>query len=348
MIVGAGPGGAVAGYVLARFGHRVALIDRADVPEYKVGESLPGAIRRLLSHLELSSLLDEEDRHQTSLGNVSSWGSDELEAKDFIDDPDGLSWHLDRPQFERDLRRQALDSGCVWFSASVRSVEREGQEMKVSLPDRELRAKYVIDATGRPASIALRLGAERELDDELIALCAWVEKLEGDQDLRTLLEAVPDGWWYTASVPGGHRVVVLHVNGDKAAGILRTDGEWTRRLRETNFVSDVVGDAKMILGPYGKEACGSVLSPFFGQGWVAVGDAAMAFDPLSSQGMFNAIYSGMKAAQAIDGTLAGKGGLFEEYAERLRSIRKTYLARHRLVYATEQRFSQHDFWRQRH
>src|SRR5260370_25731377 len=40
------------------------------------------------------------------------------------------------------------------------------------------------------------------------------------------------------------------------------------------------------------------LSPACGQGWLAVGDAAIAFDPLSSQGIMTAIYSAQKAGAA--------------------------------------------------
>ena len=36
-----------------------------------------------------------------------------------------------------------------------------------------------------------------------------------------------------------------------------------------------------------------------GDGWVAAGDAACAFDPLSGQGIFKALDGGMRAAEAV-------------------------------------------------
>src|SRR5436190_5494193 len=43
----------------------------------------------------------------------------------------------------------------------------------------------------------------------------------------------------------------------------------------------------------------------FGEGWVAVGDAAQSYDPLSSQGLRYALESGIRAAFAVDAALDG-------------------------------------------
>ena len=42
------------------------------------------------------------------------------------------------------------------------------------------------------------------------------------------------------------------------------------------------------------------LQPLAGPAWFAAGDAACSFDPLSSQGLLNALYSGLAAAEAAD------------------------------------------------
>ena len=50
-----------------------------------------------------------------------------------------------------------------------------------------------------------------------------------------------------------------------------------------------------------------------GRGWLAVGDAAMAFDPLSSQGLVQALASGIRAGEALNGRLAGEVAAMDEY-----------------------------------
>lgn len=66
-----------------------------------------------------------------------------------------------------------------------------------------------MDASGRPAALARRLGADRRKHDRLVAVFASVRASAVDADARTLVEAVPEGWWYTARVPGGRRVVAF-------------------------------------------------------------------------------------------------------------------------------------------
>lgn len=49
----------------------------------------------------------------------------------------------------------------------------------------------------------------------------------------------------------------------------------------------------------------AVLSPpvYRGDTWLATGDAALCFDPISSQGLFNSIYTGLTAAEAVNSYL---------------------------------------------
>ena len=365
VVVGAGPAGSVCAYALARFGHRVALLERSEVPDRKIGESLPAVSRRVLEKLELAELLTNPAHHD-ALGNVSAWGSSDLECKDFLDDPDGLGWHLDRPEFERQLRNKAMGAGAVLIKSALRTVERKNSFLVLRTDSDELASRFVVDATGRSAKVATQLGATREADDELIAICAWANRLETDVEKRTLIESAADGWWYSSPVPDGRRVVAYHMLQKDAAFVLNTDGEFRRRLEMTSHVSKVLKWDNIVGKIVGKEASGQMLKPCFGERWIAVGDAAIAFDPLSSQGMYNALYTGMKAGQAVkkylqtdhsrtenmsseaenDRSHASElDDQFQAYAQRLLSIRKVYIARRRSVYRTEMRFPEREFWK---
>ena len=105
IVAGTGPAGAVAALVLARHGHRVLLADKIEPSAFKVGEALPGAAARLLRALDLPPL--ELDSHHCSIGgNFTSWNSETLIATDFINDPDGPGWRLNRVHFDGALRGQ--------------------------------------------------------------------------------------------------------------------------------------------------------------------------------------------------------------------------------------------------
>jgi hypothetical protein len=47
------------------------------------------------------------------------------------------------------------------------------------------------------------------------------------------------------------------------------------------------------------DASAGILSAAAGEGWIAVGDAACAFDPIASQGLFNALSSALVATGAL-------------------------------------------------
>jgi flavin-dependent dehydrogenase len=70
----------------------------------------------------------------------------------------------------------------------------------------------------------------------------------------------------------------------------------------------------------------SLISATAGPGWLAVGDAALACDPLPSQGLFNSLYSGLMAAGSLRRALAGDGGAFADYEQTMARVVDVYRA----------------------
>jgi len=107
-------------------GRRVVIIDASTTPEFKIGEALPPAARPLLRDLGVLDRFNS-DRHLPSFGNQSAWGGPTLRNTDFIRDPNGLGWHLDRPRFDTTLREAAQISGAEVRSAThLWTAAREG------------------------------------------------------------------------------------------------------------------------------------------------------------------------------------------------------------------------------
>jgi flavin-dependent dehydrogenase len=80
---------------------------------------------------------------------------------------------------------------------------------------------------------------------------------------------------------------------------------------------------------------------------LAVGDAAIAFDPLSGQGVYGALESGMLGAKAIQDHVNGINGAFEEYGQARKKSLAEYLRLRRAFYAEEQRWPHAAFWQRR-
>lgn len=340
-IAGSGPAGAIAALVAKRRGLSVALIDREAIPSRKVGESLIAAARPLLSRLGLLAIIENGD-HLPCYGNVSAWGSNELVTTDFIRDPNGLGWHLNRDKFDETLRQSAREAGADLLPGTVKSLERANGVWKIQTGSHIVEASWIIDASGRSAALATKLGASFSADFPIMAAVTWMKPAKRDSDSRTFIEATEMGWWYTSRLPDHSRIVSFHTLPELVVEMVQAPTLWENALRETTHISQVTAGAKRFMPVKGLQACGGRLDRFHGEGWLATGDAALSLDPLSSQGLFNALYTGMRAAEAV------ASGSALEYVMRLEAIRDAYLQNRRYIYSTETRWITSPFWSTQH
>lgn len=353
VIVGAGPAGAATAINLAPF-QRVVLVERRMEVPARVGESLVPAARRLFADMGLLERFLAE-QHEPWFCNRSVWGSSEPDEKDFLRDPDGSGWHLDRRRFESWLRSIAIERGAELLSpATLDHLERRNRKWFVRLKTDdafiELTAPLIIDAGGQSAPVARKLGLRPTVHQSLV--CCWMyghDRAAGARGL-TYVEAVRDGWFYTAPVPQGRRILAFHTDADlpPARAISKRNGliEW---LEEANGLASLLAAAGFV--PDGETNVTSVrsamLEPPAGEGWMATGDAAISFDPLSSQGLFNALFTGLGAAEAADTYLRGERSSLVQYQQTIRSIFETYRTKLAAVYRTEKRWPDAPFWRRR-
>lgn len=90
------------------------------------------------------------------------------------------------------------------------------------------------------------------------------------------------------------------------------------------------------------------LEPVAGDDWLAVGDAAAGFDPLSSQGIAKALRSGIYAGYAI-GDLLTRGGDtgLRRYRLFIRGEFESYARARAKYYRAERRWASSEFWERR-
>jgi 2-polyprenyl-6-methoxyphenol hydroxylase-like FAD-dependent oxidoreductase len=105
--------------------------------------------------------------------------------------------------------------------------------------------------------------------------------------------------------------------------------------------------ATLTSDPATTAAHGSRLAPAAGERWLAVGDAALAFDPLSSQGILNALVTGLQGAVAVDARLRGDRGAIAAYERRLAGVWSAYELNSASAYALERRWPEAEFWARR-
>jgi flavin-dependent dehydrogenase len=220
IIAGAGPAGATAAFTLARHEHRVLLADNVSSSSRKIGETLPGAAVPLLRALDLP-LPEVSGPHYPIGGNLSSWNSESLIATDSIGDPTGPGWRLDRSRFDSDLTSAALKVGATYRVARVCDFQRQGASWMVRFDDGGVeRTRWIVDASGRRSALARRLGVKRLRDMPIIALYAIGHVNSRFELNRTVIEAVPAGWWYAARLPAGEPIAGFHTYSQEAKSLV--------------------------------------------------------------------------------------------------------------------------------
>ena len=347
-IIGGGPSGSASAISLRQTfpSLRVLVVEASDYLRQRAGEVLPPAARGLLEHLKVLPMMWGE-HDSPAVGLACSWGSPQLDETNYFYSTSGTGWHLERNRFDAMLVMQAEACGAeLWRRTLFHFAEREEGIWQLQLSGgRQAQARWVIDATGRNATFARTQGAKRQAQDFLTAFsCIFQE--ESVREARTLIESCAHGWWYTAPLPGGRRVVSLLTDADLGRQLRLTDAkQWQRELASSIHVCKVVEKASVSQRQFVRSAATVTLARVYGDGWLATGDASAAFDPLSAQGITSALRSGILAAFAVGDVLRhGDTSVLERYAAILRAQAEGFARSHLDYYSREQRWSDHPFW----
>jgi hypothetical protein len=169
-----------------------------------------------------------------------------------------------------------------------------------------------------------------------------------NDDWRTFIEAHQTGWWYTAVLPQDQAITVFFTDSDLLPhGLCHMRAFWEGVFQASVLTQLHIGCAPRAFGPRVALAYSSRLWRPSGKGWMAVGDAAATFDPLSSQGIAFALESGLRAAGTLLTAATHTEGPFAEYESWVESTYHTFLDNRSRYYKQEQRWPDSPFWQRR-
>ncbi len=349
LIAGAGPAAAATAISLGDYAPdlRLALIDEPRKEGLRVGETLPPQIEPVLDHLKVRDAF-AADGHRPSYRTVSAWGGPELLSNEFLFQAHQTGWRLDRARFDAMLLAKAAERSAH-IAGKVAGAAHTDAGWHVRLDNGATHAaRFLVDATGRGATLARQNGARFETLDRLVGI---VVVFEGAQDdgIGLLLETFADGWWYTAALPGGRRIVACMSDADlvRSLGLNRSDG-FMRALGATRHVRQAVASARPSGSPALRPAGSRCIARDTALPLLCVGDAASCFDPVSGQGIFKALRSGIFASYAIgDWLLRADDAGLRRYRRLARDEFAAYRKTLRAFYAMERRWADRPFWRRR-
>lgn len=359
LIVGGGPAGAAAAISLLRYGKDldVSLIERTDLSTRRIGEHVSPALFDLLDYLQISREAFGPDCFLPSYGHTTYWGMDNPVLRDAILTTAGNSYQLNRSLFDLTLLEEVANrGGKVFPNMRCRQfVQEPDGSWKVTVTHQEkgeftFKARYLVDATGRKASVCRQIGVHTERSDELMGVGAYVQFDSGKPlPQEVVLETVEHGWWYCATLTKDTKTVIFFSDAD----IISQQGWHTREawrdlLQQTKQIRHLVQGADGIDGVWLRSAHSQRSQSTDRPHFIAIGDAALSFDPVSSMGIGFALTSACQAAAILVQELASPDPqrVITYQADIERHFNQYQELRQR-IYLQEKRWPGSAFWQRR-
>ncbi|KZN40868.1 FAD-dependent monooxygenase [Pseudoalteromonas luteoviolacea] len=345
LIVGGGIAGTVTAKQLVEKGYKIALIDDFATSQLRLAESLPASIEPMLQRLGLFDLINSPP-HLKHSGMVSAWGTHILQAAPLVAHHHG--WKVDKSVLVRQIKSQ-LPSQCV-ISGKVKEVsDREGGwscivRSYVAGTDIEVRARFILDASGRQGYLPRILNLHRHTFDKLSAFVAnVVVQAPSKAQPSVVVESYRHGWTLVSKINDKESMIAIFCNQNTPDfSKLKHAKNWHNIANQTHWFRKVLPNNTFEVKVL--NASSHIVSQLSGNNWLLVGDAAMSFDPLSSHGMTTAIYMAEKAANAIDGLFKGDKKSLNLYSKTMTDIYNSYLNELLGYYRREKRYLDSKFW----
>jgi len=349
IIVGKGIAGLVVSLLLKRKGISHLLLDRTTArKQLALGETLPPSGLPLLQSLGLLDLFESNSLHRTC-GYHSAWGSTAIADHNFFfHSPFQYGLKLNKQSLEQDLG--SLTSENILRFERISAIRFEEQGVTVELQNDQgpivLRGKCLVEATGRNRALLKLLGITSAEYDQLTAYSCHLPGREHPKITHgVFVESFEHGWGIVSRL--SDEVQVMSLFSRQRVGMhreLKDYSCWPAILLGTAHLRDFLS-AEAGIRVVGGDAGSSRAAQLAGKCWLATGDAAIAFDPLSSHGITNAVYTAHRAVGAIALHLSDRDEKhFREYAESLSAIFATYLRTRYELYQREQRWPGAAFW----
>lgn len=325
-IIGAGPAGAMAAVRLARAGASVWLFDPTHPREKPCGGGLTGRALALVSDVidigALPAVVVKSAIVEPPSAAASAQRTARVPLVDRGATPDSSLLVLSRAIFDRALVDAAASAGARLVPEKAIAVSRRGSAMVVRTSRREYESDYVLGADGANSLVRKTLASPFTRAQLSTAAGYFVHGVDDSAIVVKLMREQPGYLW---SFPRpGHLAV-----GVCAAATHRIPAS-ALRVQSLSWIENHGLLGRDYLLPYAwpipsvgfEDALRMTCS---GPGWMLLGDAAGLVDPLTREGIFYALLSGIWAAEALTANSHARAAAL--YSDRLRADIQPELAR---------------------
>lgn len=346
IVIGGGPGGSTMATLMSRKGYNVLVLEKEQFPRPHVGESMLSKSYELFKELGVLDEMIKKFKRKSGVVFTNGKGDESTEWKfnKIIKDDSYLSFNVDRADFDHLLLENSKKAGAsIWQNALVTDVELNNSKKEVLVKgikekktEFEIRAKFLVDASGQKSFMANKLNSKVPISKESnrIAFYSYWENLGFDKQLEegnikiVYLDLKGGGWMWMIPV-GEDRISIGVVMSNKYFQQKRKEakGKWIDEYYENLVFS--VPLLKPLLNKAKRSEDVVIVSDYsyqnthkFGDNFATVGDASAFVDPVYSSGVYVAMKSSFLVAEALDIYLATGENLLESYYKRINGAYK--------------------------
>lgn len=338
IVLGCGPAGVVSAIGLAKLGYQVSVI--GEVRRHQVIEGISERVFLALEHCGLTHAMQQVSKATPRRVN---WNGQENSAN--------TERLIRRVEFDHALIEDLIAADIDFYRDHIKSVNKHVDGWLIRCrTGSQYHADFIVEARGRSAPFANDTFIRGV---KTLSICQnWQSDDPAFKQANAQAISIEDGWLWVANSGNGNIFTQISISA-KSKYIPRKANISAFIKNQLQNHASTAPLAKSIT-PKGEaiaRGCSPILvKKTIDEGMLRVGDAAMAADPLSGNGIFQSLSSALVAPAVINTLLQkpDKQSIAKQfYQQRLEHLFYRFARIGRDFYQMESRWHGHDFWYER-